>query len=94
MLHDVRYDGTEVLYRMSVSDMVGLRSRLVNSLTPQTVPYGDPRSPYHRKQAFDLGDVSPSRHQRRGLTEIVVRCRRRCERTELGMRLSRHHPIL
>lgn len=22
-----------------------------------TVPYGDPRSPYHRKQAFDLGDV-------------------------------------
>ena len=34
VLHDVRYDGTEVLYRMSVSDMVGLRSRLVNSLTP------------------------------------------------------------
>lgn len=22
-----------------------------------TVPYGDPRSPYHRKQAFDLGDA-------------------------------------
>ncbi|KAF5866858.1 hypothetical protein ETB97_008662 [Aspergillus alliaceus] len=22
-----------------------------------TVPYGDPRSPYHRKQAFDLGDL-------------------------------------
>lgn len=22
-----------------------------------TVPYGDPRAPYHRKQAFDMGDV-------------------------------------
>ena len=22
----------------------------------QTVPYADPRSPYHRKQAFDFGD--------------------------------------
>lgn len=22
-----------------------------------TVPYGDPRTPYHRKQAFDLGDL-------------------------------------
>ncbi len=23
---------------------------------PKTVPYGDPRGPFHRKQAFDLGD--------------------------------------
>ena len=22
-----------------------------------TVPYGDPRPPYHRKQAFDAGDA-------------------------------------
>ncbi|KAI9703925.1 MAG: hypothetical protein M1820_005707 [Bogoriella megaspora] len=42
-LHDVRYDGRPVFYRLSVSEM--------------TVPYGDPRSPYHRKQAFDLGDA-------------------------------------
>ncbi|WVQ80952.1 hypothetical protein IAT38_003059 [Cryptococcus sp. DSM 104549] len=43
VLSDVRYDGRRVFHRLSVSDM--------------TVPYGDPRAPYHRKQAFDLGDV-------------------------------------
>lgn len=42
ILHDVRYDGRPLFYRVSMSEM--------------TVPYGDPRSPYHRKQAFDLGD--------------------------------------
>lgn len=42
-IHDVRYDGRKVFYRLSVSEM--------------TVPYGDPRSPFHRKQAFDLGDA-------------------------------------
>ena len=42
VLHDVRYDGSPLFYRVSMSEM--------------TVPYGDPRSPYHRKQAFDLGD--------------------------------------
>ncbi|KAK3697069.1 hypothetical protein LTR37_017667 [Vermiconidia calcicola] len=42
-IHDVRYDGRPVFYRLSISEM--------------TVPYGDPRSPYHRKQAFDLGDA-------------------------------------
>ncbi|KAK5169032.1 uncharacterized protein LTR77_006341 [Saxophila tyrrhenica] len=42
-IHDVRYDGRPLFYRLSVSEM--------------TVPYGDPRSPYHRKQAFDLGDA-------------------------------------
>ncbi|KAH6989510.1 copper amine oxidase [Ilyonectria sp. MPI-CAGE-AT-0026] len=42
VLHDVRYDGRPLFYRVSMSEM--------------TVPYGDPRSPYHRKQAFDLGD--------------------------------------
>ncbi|WOO78822.1 Copper amine oxidase 1 [Vanrija pseudolonga] len=43
VLSDVRYDGRKTFYRLSVSDM--------------TVPYGDPRAPYHRKQAFDLGDL-------------------------------------
>jgi primary-amine oxidase len=43
VLRDVRYDGRPVFYRISLSEM--------------TVPYADPRSPYHRKQAFDLGDV-------------------------------------
>lgn len=42
-LHDVRYDGRKTFYRLSLSEM--------------TVPYGDPRAPYHRKQAFDLGDA-------------------------------------
>ncbi|KAH8157247.1 hypothetical protein CIB48_g11006 [Xylaria polymorpha] len=42
VLHDLRYDGRPLFYRVSMSEM--------------TVPYGDPRTPYHRKQAFDLGD--------------------------------------
>ncbi|RSH94905.1 hypothetical protein EHS25_004711 [Saitozyma podzolica] len=56
VLSDVRYDGRPTFYRLSISDM--------------TVPYGDPRSPYHRKQAFDLGDVGA------GLTanELVLGC--------------------
>jgi primary-amine oxidase len=43
VLHDVRYDGRPTFYRLSMSEM--------------TVPYGDPRPPLHRKQAFDLGDA-------------------------------------
>ncbi|KAI9146857.1 Copper amine oxidase [Paramyrothecium foliicola] len=42
VLHDVRFDNRALFYRASMSEM--------------TVPYGDPRSPYHRKQAYDLGD--------------------------------------
>ncbi|KAF2790262.1 copper amine oxidase-like protein [Melanomma pulvis-pyrius CBS 109.77] len=42
VLHDVHYDGRSILYRLSISEM--------------TVPYGDPRPPFHRKQAFDFGD--------------------------------------
>lgn len=42
-LHDIRYDGRSVFYRLSLSDMF--------------VPYADPRPPYHRKSAFDFGDV-------------------------------------
>jgi primary-amine oxidase len=42
VLHDVHYDGRSILYRMSISEM--------------TVPYGDARPPFHRKQAFDFGD--------------------------------------
>ncbi|KAM0754698.1 hypothetical protein T439DRAFT_377138 [Meredithblackwellia eburnea MCA 4105] len=43
VISDVRYDNRLIFHRLAVSDM--------------TVPYGDPRSPFHRKQAFDLGDV-------------------------------------
>lgn len=43
VLHDIHYDGRSVFYRLSLSEM--------------TVPYGDPRAPYHRKQAFDSGDA-------------------------------------
>ncbi|KAH8807776.1 copper amine oxidase [Xylogone sp. PMI_703] len=42
-VHNVRYDGRKLFYRLSMSEM--------------TVPYGDPRSPYHRRQAFDLGEA-------------------------------------
>ena len=42
VLHDLCYDGRPVLYRLSYSEMA--------------VPYSDPRYPFHRKQAFDLGD--------------------------------------
>ncbi|PWY77200.1 hypothetical protein BO94DRAFT_472991 [Aspergillus sclerotioniger CBS 115572] len=43
VLYNVTYDNRSVFYRLAVSEM--------------TVPYGDPRAPYHRKQAFDVGDV-------------------------------------
>ncbi|KAH8432763.1 copper amine oxidase [Aspergillus melleus] len=43
VIHNLTYDQRNVFYRLSVSEM--------------TVPYGDPRAPYHRKQAFDVGDV-------------------------------------
>lgn len=42
VLHDICYDNRSVLYRLSYSEL--------------TVPYADPRAPYHRKQAFDFGD--------------------------------------
>lgn len=42
VLRDVRYDGRPVFYRLSLAEM--------------TVPYGDPRAPYHRKSAYDLGE--------------------------------------
>lgn len=41
-LHDVRYGGHSLFYRLSLSEMF--------------VPYGDPRAPYTRKAAFDLGN--------------------------------------
>ena len=43
VLHNVTYNGRSIFYRVAMSEM--------------TVPYGDPRTPYHRKQAFDLGDA-------------------------------------
>lgn len=41
-IYDIHFLGRSIIYRLSLSEM--------------TVPYGDPRLPYHRKQAFDLGD--------------------------------------
>ncbi|CAG7921645.1 unnamed protein product [Penicillium olsonii] len=41
-LHDVRYDNRSLFYRISLAEMF--------------VPYGDPRTPYPRKAAFDLGN--------------------------------------
>lgn len=42
VVYNGSFKGRDVFYRVSLSEM--------------TVPYGDPRAPYHRKQAFDLGD--------------------------------------
>lgn len=41
-LHDVRHSGRSLIYRISLAEMF--------------VPYADPRSPYPRKAAFDLGN--------------------------------------
>ncbi|KAK6227466.1 copper amine oxidase [Colletotrichum tabaci] len=41
-LHDVRFEGRSLFYRLSLAEMF--------------VPYGDPRCPYPRKAAFDLGN--------------------------------------
>ncbi len=41
-LHDITYDGRSLFYRLSLAEMF--------------VPYGDPRAPYPRKAAFDLGN--------------------------------------
>lgn len=46
-IHDVRYDNRSLFYRISFSEM--------------SVPYGDPRPPYQRKQAFDFGDGGAGR---------------------------------
>ncbi|KAK3313252.1 copper amine oxidase [Apodospora peruviana] len=43
ILYDVHYDNKPLFYRLSLSDM--------------SIPYADPRTPYHRKAAFDLGDA-------------------------------------
>ncbi|ROW03854.1 hypothetical protein VPNG_07256 [Cytospora leucostoma] len=43
VLYDVHYDARPLFYRLSLSDMA--------------IPYADPRHPFHKKQAFDLGDV-------------------------------------
>lgn len=43
VLFNVQYDGRPLFYRVSLSDM--------------NIPYADPRQPFLRKSAFDLGDV-------------------------------------
>lgn len=43
VLYNVRYDGRSLFYRLSLSDM--------------NIPYADPRHPFHKKSAFDLGDA-------------------------------------
>jgi len=43
VLYDVHYDNRPLFYRLSLSEM--------------SIPYADPRHPFHRKAAFDLGDA-------------------------------------
>ncbi|PFH57768.1 hypothetical protein XA68_14595 [Ophiocordyceps unilateralis] len=42
VMHDVCFQNRSIAYRLSFSEL--------------TVPYADPRPPFHRKQAFDFGD--------------------------------------
>jgi primary-amine oxidase len=59
VIHDVQYDNRSVFYRLSISEMVNLlhSSRKHFQLRKaKTVPYADPRAPFHRKQAFDFGE--------------------------------------
>lgn len=42
VIHDLCYENRPIIFRLSYSEL--------------TVPYGDPRPPFHRKQAFDQGD--------------------------------------
>ena len=55
-LHDIHYDNRSIMYRLSFSEM--------------TVPYGDPRPPWHRKQAFDFGDGGAGR----GANNLALGC--------------------
>lgn len=43
VIYDVHYAGRPLFYRLSLSDM--------------NIPYADPRHPFHKKAAFDLGDA-------------------------------------
>lgn len=43
VIYDVWYAGRSLFYRLSLSDM--------------NIPYADPRHPFHKKAAFDLGDA-------------------------------------
>ena len=43
VLYNVRYDGRMLFYRLALSDM--------------NIPYADPRHPFHKKSAFDMGDA-------------------------------------
>lgn len=43
VLYNVCYEGRNLFYRLSLSDM--------------NIPYADPRHPFHKKSAFDLGDA-------------------------------------
>lgn len=43
VIYDVRYAGRNLFYRLALSDM--------------NIPYADPRHPFHKKSAFDLGDA-------------------------------------
>jgi primary-amine oxidase len=60
ILYNVTYDGRQTFYRLSMSEMTvpygGLYLRLLITVHAADT-LEDPRAPYHRKQAFDAGDV-------------------------------------
>jgi primary-amine oxidase len=62
VLQNVTYDGRNVLYRLAVSEMsvpyAGMLIIFLGKVMTKLICFAiDPRAPYHRKQAFDAGDV-------------------------------------
>lgn len=76
VLYNVTYDNRSVFHRVSLSDM--------------NIPYADPRPPYHRKAAFDLGDAVGTQVQARSRADLAG-CGNHGKRSAAGLRLSRLH---
>ncbi|KKK16254.1 copper amine oxidase [Aspergillus ochraceoroseus] len=60
VIHNITYDGRSLFYRLSVSEMTvpyGGKTSLTGWMEQIANLEIDPRAPFHRKQAFDVGDV-------------------------------------
>jgi primary-amine oxidase len=80
VLYNITYDGRDIAWRIALSDM--------------SIPYADPRPPYHKKQAFDLGDAVSypfiiSHSEANG----GIGRRSHGKQPQAGLRLSRRDPL-
>lgn len=79
VLYNVTYDGRSLFWRVALSDM--------------NIPYADPRSPYHKKSAFDLGDAVGSHRvqimDRHSIADNSTGSRNYGQQPQTGVRLSR-----